>query len=83
MLSTSTIIDNISITHHNSIVSLQIFTKKLKYIEDYRLIDGRLAICAVAVGAAMFALIWDYLYPFPLSKYETRWISVVFVFARL
>ncbi|XP_065206023.1 signal peptidase complex subunit 2 [Planococcus citri] len=45
-----------------------IFTKKLKYLEDYKLIDGRLAICAVAVGAAMFALVWDYLYPFPLSK---------------
>ena len=49
-------------------VCSQIFTKKLKYIEDYKLIDGRLVICAIAVGTAMFALLWDYLYPFPLSR---------------
>lgn len=54
----------------NNLGLLQIFTKKLKYMEDYKLIDGRLIICAIAVGAAMFALIWDYLYPFPLSKYR-------------
>lgn len=50
------------------VLFLQIFTNKLKYIEDYKLMDGRLIICAVAVGAAMFALVWDFMYPFPLSK---------------
>lgn len=51
------------------LLMFQIFTNKLKYIEDYRLIDGRLIICAIAVGTALFALVWDYLYPFPLSRY--------------
>lgn len=30
--------------------------------------DGRLAMCSVAVGVAMFALLWDYLNPFPKSR---------------
>ena len=30
--------------------------------------DGRLLICGVAVSVAMFALLWDFLYPFPLSR---------------
>merc|ERR1711936_915791 len=32
------------------------------------LMDGRLIICGVAVGVGMFALLWDFLYPFPLSR---------------
>lgn len=37
--------------------------------------DGRLAMCALAVGVAMFALLWDYLYPFPASKYVFGFVS--------
>lgn len=32
--------------------------------------DGRLVICSIAVGVAMYALLWDYLYPFPQSRYN-------------
>ena len=30
--------------------------------------DGRLVISGIAVGVAMFALVWDYFYNFPLSR---------------
>ena len=40
-------------------------TKKLPYAENHRLMDGRLIICGLAVGIAMFALAWDFFYPFP------------------
>ena len=32
------------------------------------MVDARLAICALAVAVATFALAWDYFYPFPASK---------------
>jgi len=47
---------------------LQVLTDQLGFVESHRLMDGRLALCTVAVGFALFALIWDYLYPFPLSR---------------
>jgi len=45
-----------------------VMTGKLPYTENFALMDGRLAICAVAVAVAMFALLWDFLYPFPKSR---------------
>ncbi|CAG2107750.1 unnamed protein product [Medioppia subpectinata] len=42
--------------------------RKLGYTENHCLVDTRLAICVTAVGAALFALVWDYFNPFPLSK---------------
>jgi len=46
----------------------EVMVKKLPYEENFGLMDGRLIICSVAVGVAMFALLCDYLYPFPQSK---------------
>ena len=46
----------------------EVMTTKLPYTENFSLMDGRLVICGVAVGVAMFALLWDFLYPFPLSR---------------
>lgn len=45
-----------------------ILVEKLEYREHHRLMDIRLAICLTAVSAAMFALVWDFLNPFPASK---------------
>lgn len=46
----------------------KIFVERFKYQESHSLMDGRLAICGFAVMVAMFALVWDYLYPFPQSR---------------
>ena len=43
----------------------EVMTVRLPYVENHGLMDGRLIICGVAVATAMFALLWDYLYPFP------------------
>lgn len=46
----------------------KVLTEELKCKESFLLIDTKLFICALAVGVAVYALIWDYLYPFPQSK---------------
>ncbi|XP_066138392.1 signal peptidase complex subunit 2 [Euwallacea fornicatus] len=46
----------------------EVLTKKFNYVENFGLMDGRLAICTIAVGVATFALLWDYFYPFPQSR---------------
>lgn len=46
----------------------EVLTWKYNYTESFTLIDGRLVMCGIAVGVAMFALLWDHLYPFPQSK---------------
>lgn len=45
-----------------------VLTDQLGFVESHKLMDGRLALCTVAVGFALFALVWDYLYPFPRSQ---------------
>lgn len=47
---------------------MQILTNKLGYVESHKLMNGRLLLCSVAVGFALFALLWDYFHPFPQSR---------------
>ncbi|KAJ8917468.1 hypothetical protein NQ315_005515 [Exocentrus adspersus] len=51
-----------------SLIVNQCLRKKYNYVENFALMDGRLTICGIAVAVAMFALLWDYLYPFPQSR---------------
>lgn len=46
----------------------KVMLDKFGFKESHLLMDGRLLICTIAVGFAMFALIWDYFNPFPQSR---------------
>ncbi|KAK6619034.1 hypothetical protein RUM44_003416 [Polyplax serrata] len=46
----------------------EVLTKKYNYSEKFGLIDIRLGMCGIAVSMNLFALLWDHLYPFPLSR---------------
>lgn len=50
------------------LVLLQVFTEKLGYMEMHALMNGRLILCTLAVGFALFAVAWDYFFPFPASR---------------
>lgn len=45
----------------------QVILQHFKYDESNLLVDIRLLLCALPVGAAFFALIYDFLHPFPES----------------
>ena len=45
----------------------KVFTEDLDFVEQFHLCDMRLAMCTVAVLIALYALLWDWLYPFPAS----------------
>jgi len=36
--------------------------------EDHSLMNGRLILSAIGVGFSIYAVVWDYLHPFPESK---------------
>lgn len=46
----------------------EVFIRKYNYVENFALMDGRLALCGLAVCVAIVALLWDFFYPFPTSK---------------
>ncbi|CAB3980701.1 signal peptidase complex subunit 2 [Paramuricea clavata] len=46
----------------------KVLTEHLKFVENHRVIDTRLAICTIACLFAVAALIYDYYIPFPTSR---------------
>lgn len=58
-----------------------VLVEKFGYEECHSLMDKRLAICLTAVGAAIVALVYDYLHPFPESS--TVLISCVLAYFAL
>ena len=47
----------------------QVMTDAFGYIEDHTVTDIRLAICTISCCFALAALIYDYLFPFPVSRH--------------
>jgi len=47
---------------------LQVLTQGFGYVEDHKTTDIRLAICTISCCFALGALIYDYLFPFPVSR---------------
>ncbi|XP_078351190.1 signal peptidase complex subunit 2-like isoform X2 [Oculina patagonica] len=46
----------------------KVLTDGFGYVEDFKVTDIRLAICTLSCCFALAALIYDYLYPFPVSR---------------
>uniref|UniRef100_A0A1X7T7Q9 Signal peptidase complex subunit 2 n=1 Tax=Amphimedon queenslandica TaxID=400682 RepID=A0A1X7T7Q9_AMPQE len=44
--------------------------KEYNYTEDFTLVDQRLILCTVACLLSLFAVVYDYFYPFPSSYRE-------------
>ena len=51
-----------------AVVVLQVLSEGFGYVEDFKVTDIRLAICTLSCCFALAALIYDYLYPFPVSR---------------
>jgi len=47
----------------------KVLNENYQWTEKHTLADGRLAISTIAVAFAAVALVYDYLHPFPLSKW--------------
>ena len=47
----------------------QVLLNRFTYVESHKLLDGRLLISTIAVGFSLFALVYDYFYPFSQSRY--------------
>ena len=50
-------------------IVFQVLTDSFSYKEDHTVVDTRLAICTISCLFAAAALIYDYLHPFPASRY--------------
>lgn len=60
--------DGVAVKNALDDAAKKVLLEDLGYTESTALLDGRLALCTVAVGFALWALIWDWFNPFPLSK---------------
>ena len=55
--------------------------KEYSYTESFNLVDIRLFICTTACLFSLFAVAYDYLHPFPESKYVLATCSIRYPFA--
>lgn len=46
----------------------RVMKEEYGYVEDFSLVDQRLFLCTLACSFSLFALLYDYLYPFPQSR---------------
>ncbi|KRY51321.1 putative signal peptidase complex subunit 2, partial [Trichinella britovi] len=58
----------------------KIVIEKFGYSEDHRVVDCRLLLATLAVVLALFACVWDWFYPFPLSRDVLIYCSVSYPF---